>query len=595
MSYTYTLPAKPHARGAQGEVYFATRSDGHEVAVKVASEHPSAAAALASEVEMLKACAKADVIGVVEVLDFVRIQGRPALVMPRYPRHLGEWLQGVLDAPTADSLGEILEKCGQLARILSAVHRVRHGGAAMLHRDVKPENVFLDHDGQLVLGDFGGAMGIDGLRAVELAVFGTPMWAPFDQILPGRAMPDPTWDTYALCVILFAGLTKARPAYQADPRGLLTSRGRELWETARRATSTEAAESRTLRAAFHTKRKGASAADLVDFTGRSALTKGDRKALDGGIAQLAGLAGLDPRRIQMLQRGCWNLLVRGLSPASHPSPPNRYRDAEELAEQLEDLQSIVQATTSSQRQDRLRSLVGSTMELDALTDRGELASLVSDGPRWGLWIALTAVVGAAAGGWMFRAEIEGAVRQAGLLGTDGQITIPGRIVTLAGDNVSVPSFMLDRNEVTLRRWAECVTSEQCEDKGETGELPVTGLSFDEASTFCTWAGGRLPSEAEYRAATAGGPWPWGQDSPTCAHAIALGCDGLAPVGSTPLGTSEEGVLDLAGNAWEWSSEGLLLGGSADSGSSELGRRGRIEPTEEQVPPTLAGVRCAYDL
>lgn len=591
--FTYELPDEPHARGAQGVVYFGRRSDGREVAIKIASEHPSAAAGLASEVEMLRACASAHVVGVVEVLDFVKLRGRPAMIMPRYHGHLGDWLQGVLDAPDARSLGELLRRCGQLARILSAVHRVRHQGSALIHRDVKPENIFIDDGGDLVLGDFGGAMGIDGLRAVELAVFGTPMWAPFDQILPGRAMPDPTWDTYALCVMLFAGLTGARPAYQADPRGLLTDRGRELWETARQATSTAAEQSRTLRQAFHTKRKGASAADLVDFTGRSALTRGDRQALDRGVARLGELAGLDTKRIQAVQRGSWNLLVRGLSPASHPSPPNRYRDAEELAELLEDLLSVVEATTSPQRRDRLADLIGGTIEIDAPV-LDEPSSLVSDGPRWGLWLGLLACLGLGAGAWTLRETIQAAAIQAGVLTATGTARIPERIVTLEGSNLSVPGFALDRTEVSGDRWAECTAAGACS-PADTGVLPVMGVTHEEAAGFCAWAGGRLMSEPEFRAATAGGPWPWGQEAPTCAHAVAMGCEGPAPVGSTALGSSPEGVLDLAGNAWEWTSEGLLVGGSAESGASSLGRRGRIELAADEPPPKTAGLRCAYDL
>lgn len=592
--FTYNLPDQPHARGAQGEVYFAERSDGREVAIKVATTHPQAAAALASEVEMLKACALAHVVGVVEVLDFVRIHGRPALVMPRYPRHLGEWMQEVVDDPKPGSLAEILDKCGQLARILSAVHRVRHQGAAMLHRDIKPENVFMNADGELVLGDFGGAMGIDSLKTVELAVFGTPMWAPFDQILPGRVMPDPTWDTYALCVMLFGALTGARPAYQADPRGFLTAKGRELWETARQATSTEADESRTLREAFHHKRKGATAADLVDFTGRSALTKGDHKALDAGVAKLAALANVDARRSKLLQRGCWNLLVRGLSPATHPSPPNRYRDAEELAEQLEDLQSVVQSTTSSKRKDRLSDLIGHTVEIEGLPATEEHASLVSDGPRWMVWIGLIALAGLAGGGYAYRAEIEAAALQSGLLGTTGTVTIPARTVTIAGSNIAVPAFALDRTEVSHRMWSICAEVEACDPMTGESAFPVTGIDLNTAMAYCSFAGGRLPTEAEFRSATAGGPWPWGQDTPTCAHAIALGCDGLAQVGSTPLGATSEGVLDLAGNVWEWTAEGLLVGGSAESGSSEIGRRGRMVPEVDQPLPALVGLRCAYD-
>lgn len=593
-AFTYELPDEPHASGAQGHVFFGRRSDGVEVAVKVATDHPASPAGIATEAEMLRACAKARVVGVAEVLDLTTIRGRPALVMPRYVGHLGEWLQTVLDAPTSESLGLLLERCSQLARILSAVHRVRHEGTALIHRDVKPENVFLDSRGDLVLGDFGGALAVDGFEAVELAVFGTPMWAPFDQILPGKAIPDPTWDTYALCVMLFAGLTGARPAYQADPRSLLTDRGRALWETARKATSTEADQSRTLRRAFHDDRRGATAADLVDFTGRSALTKGDRRALDRGIARLAELAGVDARRQQALQRGCWNLLVRGLSPATHPSPPNRYRNAAELAEQLEDLCMLLRDEPQEDASSaRLAALIGGSLELDQ--ERfAEPASVVSDGPRWALMLGAAALVALGSTVYAFRDTVIAAAIQAGVITPSGQAAIPARVVTLDGQNQDVPGFSLDRVEVSGDRWGDCVAAGACSAR-PMGSLPVTGVSLEEARGFCTWAGGHLMSERQFRAATAGGPWPWGEDDPTCAHAVAMGCDGPAPVGSTALGASQDGVLDLAGNAWEWVEEGFLVGGSATTGRSKLGRRGRLDLIAGEPPPETAGLRCAYDL
>jgi serine/threonine protein kinase len=593
-AFTYELPDEPHASGAQGLVYFGRRSDGREVAVKVASDHPSSGKGLATEAEMLRACEKSRVVGVVEVLDVTEIRGRPAIVMPRYEGHLGEWLQRLLDAPHEDSLVQLLSRCAQLARILSAVHRVRHQGSALIHRDVKPENIFIDSSGDLVLGDFGGAMAVDGLKAVELAVFGTPMWAPFDQILPGKAMPDPTWDTYALCVILFAGLTGARPAYQADPRTLLTERGRALWETARQATSTEAQQSRTLRQAFHRDRRGATAAELVDFTGRSALTKGDRRALEQGIAALAERASLDGSRTQMVQRACWNVLVRGLSPATHPSPPNRYRNAAELAEQLEELCALLRDPMPNKASsERLAALLGGSIEMDERTF-DEPPPVVRDGPRWFLIAGAIGLGALCAAGWHYRETVTAAAIQAGLITASGQATIPARLVTLDGDNHQVPSFSLDRVEVSGDRWASCTDAGVC-DTRPRGNLPVMGVSLAQAREFCEWAGGHLMTERQYRAATAGGPWPWGSEPPTCAHAIAMGCDGPAPVGSTALGASQDGVLDLAGNAWEWTNDGVLMGGSAETGGSTIGRRGRIALAPDEQPPDTAGFRCAYDL
>ena len=165
-----------------------------------------------------------------------------------------------------------------------------------------------------------------------------------------------------------------------------------------------------------------------------------------------------------------------------------------------------------------------------------------------------------------------------------------------GENVQVDSFLLDRIEVTNMRWQACVEAGKCSARDGPARHPVVGISLEEATAFCAWAGGRLPTPGEYRASTAGGPWPWGEDTPSCAHAVGRGCDGPLPAGAAPLGASADGAFDLAGNAWEWLADGTLVGGGADSGSESLGRRGLIVPDPDDGPPhPWAGVRCAYAL
>jgi iron(II)-dependent oxidoreductase len=91
--------------------------------------------------------------------------------------------------------------------------------------------------------------------------------------------------------------------------------------------------------------------------------------------------------------------------------------------------------------------------------------------------------------------------------------------------------------------------------------PVVEVSWPGGRDYCVWQGKRLPTEAAWEKAargTDGRMYPWGESPPhrTLAQFNA-GWNETVPVGSFPNGASPYGVLDLAGNVWEWTSSAYV--------------------------------------
>ncbi len=137
---------------------------------------------------------------------------------------------------------------------------------------------------------------------------------------------------------------------------------------------------------------------------------------------------------------------------------------------------------------------------------------------------------------------------------------------LPGGVVEVPAFEIAATPVTNAQYAAFVHETGHRHPlhwtgGEppvgAGEHPVTWVDADDAAAFCAWLGVRLPTEAEWEKAARGEDgrsYPWGDDPPDGTRAV-FGHAGMetgpSPVGSAPAGASPYGLLDTAGNVWEW--------------------------------------------
>jgi iron(II)-dependent oxidoreductase len=224
-----------------------------------------------------------------------------------------------------------------------------------------------------------------------------------------------------------------------------------------------------------------------------------------------------------------------------------------------------------------------------------------------------------------------------VMGSDGK-AIDEDAAERPKHTLSLPAFTIDRCEVTTAQYARFLNTVnarhdaagheflgaparsplvqvngQWQPRPGQESFPMVNVTWYGAAAYAAWAGKRLPTEAEWEKAargTDGRKFPWGADFD--AGRMRFGQDNLGPVGGCPAGASPYGCLDLAGNAWEWTSSVfrpypyVANDGREDPGSAErrVARGGswtgepyiatttyrfRPEPT---FAHTYLGFRCA---
>ena len=152
------------------------------------------------------------------------------------------------------------------------------------------------------------------------------------------------------------------------------------------------------------------------------------------------------------------------------------------------------------------------------------------------------------------------------------VAVPGGPFTMGhggSDNpvhtVTLSDFWIYQAKVTNQQYALCVKAGKCkapdliDNIGYTDVMhandPVTGVNWEQSSSYCSFVHGTLPTEAQWEK-TARGPdgnlYPWGDHAPTCDYLNFNNCVGKTTnVTTYPQGQSYYHALDMEGNAFEW--------------------------------------------
>jgi serine/threonine protein kinase len=560
-----------------------------------------------------KALAQLSHPNIIKVMDYGEHEGSPFLVM----EHLqGGTLKQMIGEPM--SWQEAMRLLIPIARGLEYAHR-----RGIVHRDIKPANILMTEDGEPTLSDFGIVKLFQdektALTASGAAV-GTPEYMAPEQ-WTGKTSPKS--DIYSLGVVLYEMVTGRRP-YDVDtpgelflkqvteplplPREIVPDLPEPVEQFLLKVLDKEPSERYDDFGAFVRELENlltehslqAKPLQLkVSKSGKVPKANDDRKVPNRRWISIAVLALV---MIGIILGGVFGLPPLLSEPENTPEPTSTQTN-ESIQEPTSTETIAVTAEPSSTPVNISTPNVTATSELGV-------------GSRW--------------------------VRPA-----DGMVMmyIPAGEFQMGSEygpkeeqpvhTVYLDAYWLDQTEVTNTMFAGCVDSKICRQPGGNfywgvsyTDHPVVYVSWSNAKTYCNWAGGRLPTEAEWEKGARGGLvgklYPWGDESPICLTGAENGaqifedsCMGITASVKT-FSPNGYGLYDMAGNVSEWvtdwyanrydstvstrNPEGPLTGtahvvrgGDAYGSDVRVASRASREDGEGGAPMANLGFRCAHDV
>ena len=493
----------------------------------------------------------------VAVTDYFEEQGNDYLVMAFVE---GENLADRIKREGAIPEAQVVVWAGQLLDALAYCH-----GQGVIHRDIKPQNVVITPEGEAVLVDFGLVKlwdPADPRTKTVMRGVGTPEYAPPEQWgMPGHHT-DPRSDLYSLGATLYHALTGQAPPTASErmayPRQFQTPRERN----GKVSVPMDAVIARAMALACDDRWPdaiGMAQGLMATLSKPHGMSASDLGPTPTGTRRLPEVSQAPRSGIGMIPVWGWGLggvvLVVGLALGigslgrnKAAMPPTVTTEVRASATSI--VAAVVDPATSTPRATAtsMPRPTATSMPKPTETSTPELPSAGDTAVR----------------------EADGMTMVYVPAGTFAMGSTDGAADERPVHDVTLGAFWVDWIEVTNAQYQKCVEAGACDPPsctlgtptyGDPGkrEHPVVCVNWRNAVGYCAWAGGRLPTEAEWEYA-AGGPeslvYPWGDDPrqgyANCAEDnCADGFEETSPVGSFPEGASWVGALDMAGNVWEW--------------------------------------------